>query len=558
MLRVHTWHVRLSHFVLLLLLLVGAGSHARAGTAPGSWVILPGQEATLQSLIVSSQGPESDYVFTDIRVESQRVVFELKRRQGDQFTPAGTMVLRHISEARADDMRGEFVAVQVQLLTKDVGAQSFLRQAQQRVVKADPPHVFIRLEVSEPHHAERPPSPSDEAADSAWFWGIQTGLGLLLFLLVSLGLLARWRRWPVRWVVKRSHVLPMALQFIIFAYWALYWSDTQQILGIVAAQVLFAGLLEGALGLWKEREWRLGMGPFPIVFSVNLFVWYRGSEIWCGFAIIAIALFAKAFIQRQGRHIFNPSALGISVLGLGYMVELAFVGWGNTSIFTFVDVSHPLNAAPNMTELILLLGLVPQRRFPIVLVSLAALVSMLILGDSFEGLNPLAWMTYRPLHPLWPPVFLALVLLATDPSTIPKTQNGRVLFGLALGLLITLGSSAANGLGSDDYFTKVMPIPLINLLAWRFDRWGERFSRRISALFDARHNARHIACFVLLSGGGLWATDLKREAQTHAHYAPGDRVRKLDLSQATDRCVLNKPWCEPFSMVDEVKLWTSP
>jgi hypothetical protein len=331
--------------------------------------------------------------------------------------------------------------------------------------------------------------------------------------------------------------------------------EVEDYVGIVAAQLVFAYLLEGGLGLARHGKWLLGLGPFPIVFSVNLFVWYMRGETWCGFAVIAVALMAKATLRRNGRHIFNPSALGISVLGLFYMLEMWQVGWGNTTLFTFVDVSHPLTAAPNMTELILLLAIVPQFRFPIVLISMSALLVMLALTDSFGGGNPLAIIRNNPLHPLWPPVFLAITLLATDPATIPKTQNGKLLFGCALGLLIALMSSIVNGSSGDDYFTKVMPIPLLNLLIHRFDRWGESLPETLGRPFQVRFNRIHMACFVVLTAVGLATTNVKQEGLENAHFYLEDRVRHLDLKSEKDRCVPNPAWCKPFSFADEAEIW---
>ena len=175
-----------------------------------------------------------------------------------------------------------------------------------------------------------------------------TGLGFLWLLFAGL----RFRPIRVTFNIKRSHILPMSLQTIIFLYWSVYWVETADHMSYVAFQLLFAYLIDAALSLHRSRSWAVTMGPFPIVFSTNLFVWYQGSQTWCAFLIVGLAILSKSFLQRNGRHIFNPSALGISILGLFYMVEFAYVGWTNTTAFTFIDVSHPLTAAPNMTELI--------------------------------------------------------------------------------------------------------------------------------------------------------------------------------------------------------------
>ena len=181
---------------------------------------------------------------------------------------------------------------------------------------------------------------------------------------------------------------------------------------------------------------------------------------------------------------------------------------------------------------------------------------MVALGDSFNGANPLAVVPYSPLHPLWPPVFLAITLLATDPATIPKTSAGKLLFGLSLGLMITLGSAAANGLDADDYFTKVLPIPLLNLLSNRFDRWGEQLPGRMRALVQPQLNRYHMVTFVILTALGLYATGVKEGALQNAHFVRENSVRKLVLEPGKDRCEANPAWCQPFSIASEVSRWT--
>jgi hypothetical protein len=515
------------------------------------WVVPSGQDEAIKGLLGSygeNKELEGGYRFSKISPQSKSIAYGLTKADAD----AGSILVLHISRAKQGDLRGMELAIRVQALNSDPLALQHLENAAKEMQSNDSGSIFIGIEVdAQPTHLEPPPPPEPNISD-----GLRQSLIALALACLWL-LIAAWRSKPMQLSlnIKRTHVLPMTLQFILFLYWSVYWVETANHMAFVGAQLLFAYLVEGALNLSRQGKWAVGLGPFPIVFSINLFVWYQGTQTWCAFAVIALALLSKAYLRRGGRHIFNPSALGITVLGLLYMAEFAQVGWTNTTVFTFVDVSHPLTAAPNMTELILLLALIPQSRFPIVMLSISALTVMVLFGDSFGGANPLAIVPHDPLHPLWPPVFLAITLLATDPATIPKTQNGKILFGLCLGLMITLGSAAMNGSGGDDYFTKVLPIPILNLLIHRLDDWGTRIPQALSRPFEARFNKMHMVLFVVLTAVGLVTTEVKEGALNNAHFYQEDYVRRLDLSNRDDRCVNNKAWCTPFSFVDEAKSW---
>ena len=64
----------------------------------------------------------------------------------------------------------------------------------------------------------------------------------------------------------------------------------------------------------------LGFGPFPIVFSTNLFLWFKDDWFACSSSLIALGFVGKAFVrwERDGRrvHIFNPSAFTLAMFSL--------------------------------------------------------------------------------------------------------------------------------------------------------------------------------------------------------------------------------------------------
>ena len=68
----------------------------------------------------------------------------------------------------------------------------------------------------------------------------------------------------------------------------------------------------------------VGFGPFPIVFSTNLFLWFKDDWFLFQFLLIAVGFLGKAFVrwERDGRrvHIFNPSAFALALFSLVLIV----------------------------------------------------------------------------------------------------------------------------------------------------------------------------------------------------------------------------------------------
>ncbi len=352
--------------------------------------------------------------------------------------------------------------------------------------------------------------------------------------------------------------MPALLQVVLFAYWALYWPPVRGELGWILTQLAFAYAVDAALGLLLERRWTISVGPMPVVGSTNLFVWFPPSHHWLALVVITLALTSKAFLKRDGRHVFNPSAFGISMVGLACM---AF-----PEALVYTDIAHELDVPPNMTELALLLALVAQLRFPIVAISLFAALAMLAVPAM--GISETA-------NPFWSPVFLAVVLLATDPATSPRTQMGRVLFGVAVGLGISLASKLFVATGQSDFFSKVLPMPVLNLLAPAMDEVGGRAQRWLDAVIaDALGseprplvqraigtgaNLFHVLAWVVLVPAVMQVDHVKHwqfeaSAVLQRTHEPVPLLRRGPEGEL--RCDDNPVFCEVFSFPREVALWT--
>ena len=93
---------------------------------------------------------------------------------------------------------------------------------------------------------------------------------------------------------------------------------------LIAAQLVFAYAFDALLA-WSRRDiYTFGFGPFPIIFSTNLFLWFKPDWFYLQFLLVAVGFAAKELIRwnKDGRrvHIFNPSSFTLAVFSLGLLV----------------------------------------------------------------------------------------------------------------------------------------------------------------------------------------------------------------------------------------------
>ena len=67
-------------------------------------------------------------------------------------------------------------------------------------------------------------------------------------------------------------------------------------------------------------------------------------------------------------------------------------------------------------------------------------------------------------------VFLGMHLLFTDPSTAPRTELGRILFGGIYGLSTLALYQLLGSHGMPTFYDKLLPVPLLNLSIIGIDR----------------------------------------------------------------------------------------
>ena len=137
---------------------------------------------------------------------------------------------------------------------------------------------------------------------SGLWWSFAGAAGVLLawaMLLIVVG--SRPRSLTV--VLRKQHYLQACAQGAVLLYWGWYWRPVADAAPLIAAQLVFAYAFDMLLA-WSRRDtYTLGFGPFPVVFSTNLFLWFKPEWFFLQFAMLAVGFAAKELIRwtRDGR-----------------------------------------------------------------------------------------------------------------------------------------------------------------------------------------------------------------------------------------------------------------
>lgn len=334
----------------------------------------------------------------------------------------------------------------------------------------------------------------------------------LTFLGVSAGLLA----WAfVLWARSRtsgrsflvelvpplkSHYIQASVQICVYAYWGWYWRPVYDYVPLIFGQLVFLYAFDALLTWSRGRPWRLGFGPLPIILSTNVFLWFENDTFFFQFLLVATGALGKEFIKwtRDGRrtHIFNPSAFTLALFSIVLLAT-------NTTDATFAGrIADTVAVPPQIYVVIFGLGLIVQFFFSTTLMTVSAVVVLCLLNAIYKSQTGTYFFVFTNIPA---PVFLGLHLLVTDPSTSPRTNLGRVIFGSLYGLLTFAFYGLLTALGAPTVYDKLLPVPLLNLSV----RWIDRITApgtlgalgRIGpALQPRRLNLVHMAGWVLIFG----------------------------------------------------------
>lgn len=332
---------------------------------------------------------------------------------------------------------------------------------------------------------------------------------------------ARARRTPLRigLSLRPQHYLQALAHTSIFVYWGMYWPPIQEAAPLIAGQIVFAYAFDMLLSWTRKNEFVLGFGPFPIIYSTNLFLRFRDDWFYLQFLMVAIGFLAKELIQwqRDGRrgHIFNPSSFPLALFSLILIVT-------RTSGITWAqDIASLLILPPHIYLFIFLVALPGQFLFSVTTMTLPAVLTTYAFSLLYLRLTG-TYFFFDANVPI--AVFLGMHLLFTDPSTAPKTELGRVLFGVCYGLSVVALYAVLDAIGAPTYYDKLLPVPIMNLLVRQFDRIGRSATlawlspaQLGTALVPRARSAVYVTMWILAFG-------VMTRAQGLGNYHPGQAI----------------------------------
>ena len=266
-------------------------------------------------------------------------------------------------------------------------------------------------------------------------------------------------------VLRPQHYVQACAHTSIFLYWGWYWRPVYEFAHLIVAQLVFAYAFDMLLS-WSRRDTStLGFGPFPIIFSTNLFLWFKQDWFYLQFVMIAFGFAAKEFIRwnKDGRqtHIFNPSSFTLTIFSLALLLTGASdITWGK-------DIAITQFYPPHMYLFLFLVALPGQFLFGVTTMTMSAVLTTYLFGLAYYAVAGTYYFfdSYIPIA-----VFLGMHLLFTDPSTAPRTELGRMIFGALYGLS-TIALYALLGVaGRPAFYDKLLQVPLLNLLIQSIDR----------------------------------------------------------------------------------------
>ena len=97
-----------------------------------------------------------------------------------------------------------------------------------------------------------------------------------------------------RVVVRPQHYLQAAVQMAVFLYWGYFWRPVYDHAWLLVAQLVFAYAFDLLLSWSRRDHYVLGFGPFPIIFSTNLFLWFRDDWFYLQFVMLAAGFSARS------------------------------------------------------------------------------------------------------------------------------------------------------------------------------------------------------------------------------------------------------------------------
>ena len=317
---------------------------------------------------------------------------------------------------------------------------------------------------------------------------------------LTLSALRTGRTLKLEIVLRKQHYLQACAQASVLLYWGWYWREVYDSAHLIAAQLVFAYAFDMLLG-WSRRDtYTLGFGPFPVIFSINLFLWFKPDWFYLQFLMVALGFAVKELIRwdKDGRraHIFNPSSFPLAVFSLGLILT------GKSDLTWGQDIASTQFYLPHMYVTLFLIGLPGQFFFGVTSMTMSAVVTTYVFGLLYFAATGVYFFydSYIPIA-----VFLGMHLLFTDPSTSPRTELGRVIFGMLYGLSTVVLYVLLGRAGLPTFYDKLLQVPLLNLSITLIDRLARSSALRAldpaalgPSLVPRRRNLAYMSIWTIL------------------------------------------------------------
>ena len=156
------------------------------------------------------------------------------------------------------------------------------------------------------------------------FWG--AGLALLAWNAAMFVAARRHgRTLTIEVSLRKQHYVQACAHLSILTYWGWYWHEVYDAAPLIAGQLVFAYAFDALLAWTRRDTYTFGFGPFPIIFSTNLFLWFKSDWFYFQFLLVAVGFTAKELIRwtKDGRrvHVFNPSSFPLAVASLALLAD---------------------------------------------------------------------------------------------------------------------------------------------------------------------------------------------------------------------------------------------
>lgn len=265
--------------------------------------------------------------------------------------------------------------------------------------------------------------------------------------------------------LRKQHYLQACAQGSVLLYWGWHWPQVYASAYLILAQLLFAYAFDMLLAWSRRDDYTFGFAPFPVIFSINLFLWFRPDYFFLQFAMVAVGMAAKEMIrwERDGRrvHIFNPSSFPLAVFSLVLLASgTSDITWGK-------EIASTQFYPPHMFLMLFLIGLPGQFLFGVTSMTMSAVLATWAFGRLYFAVTGIYFFydSYIPIA-----VFLGMELLFTDPSTSPRTELGRIIYGVLYGLSTCVLYELLGLAGMPTFYDKLLQVPLLNLSVRGIDR----------------------------------------------------------------------------------------